>query len=148
MVNKKTVLKWSYPDLGFKVNDDDEVTLIYCKSCREFYRGTSGLLASKGSSKNSVVCLWTGRDHRCKKSEHISESVVHQTAVLHLKEELVIQPSVIGDNEPTTSPAASASSSYHGTQTTPIPYVQKMNAHQKRQLCKKFSWPELVCEFP
>ena len=60
----------------------------------------------------------------------------------------MIQPSVIGDDEPTTSPAASASSSYHGTQTTPIPYVQKMNARQKSQLCKKFSGAELVPEFP
>ena len=145
MVNKKTVLKWSSPDLGFKVNDDDEVTLIYCKSCHEFYR-VAFLPAREVLKTVWFVC---GRDGTTvvKKSEHVSESVMHQTAVLHLKEKLVIQPSVIGDDEP-TSPAASASSSCHGTQTTPIPYVQKMNAHQKHQLCKKFSGLELVCEFP
>ena len=122
----------------------------YCKSCREFYRGTSGLLASKGSSK--IQCgLFVDRATVVKKvnfQKHVSESVMHQIAVLCLKEKLVIQPSVIGDKEPTTSPAASASSSYHRTQTTLIPYMQKMNAHQKRQVCKKFSGPELVREFP
>ena len=55
MVNKKTVLKWSYPDLGFEVNDDDEVTLIYC---REFYR--VAFLPAREVLKNSVVCLWMG----------------------------------------------------------------------------------------
>ena len=76
--------------------------------------------------------------------KHFSESVMHQTAALRLKEKLVIQPSVIGDDEPTTSPAASASSSYHGTQTTLIAYVHKMNAHQKSQLCKKFQLAHFV----
>ena len=82
MVNKKTVLKWSYPDLGFEVNDDDEVTLIYCKSCREFYRGTSGLLASKGSA-NKQCGLFVDRTTIVKKlnfQKHVSESVMHQTA--------------------------------------------------------------------
>ena len=76
--------------------------------------------------------------------KHVSESVMHQTAALRLKEKEVIQSSVIGGNKPTTSPAASASLSYHGTQTTLIPYVQKMNAHQKSQLCKKFQLAHFV----
>ena len=131
------------------MNDDDEVTLIYCKSCCEFYRGTSGLLASKGSAKKQCGLPVDGTTivKKVNYQKHVSESVMHQTAVLRLKEKLVIQLSVIGDNEPTTSLAASASSSYHGTQTTPIPYMQKMNAHQKCKLCKKFSAPELVREF-
>ena len=142
MVNKKSVLKLVTRTWDSKRTTTTRLLLLIA--------GTSGLVASKGSSKKQCGLFVDGTTivKKVNFQKHISESVMHQTAVLRLKEKLVIKPSVIGDDEPTTSPAASASSSYHGTQTTLIPYVQKMNAHQKRQLCKKFSGPELVREFP
>ena len=126
MVNKKTVLKWSYPDLGFEVNDDNEVTLIIANPVVNFTEVQVAFLPAREVLK--TVWFVCGRDTVVKKvnfQKHVSESVMHQTAALHLKEKLVIQPSVMGDDEPTTSTAASASSSYHGTQTTLLPYVQK-----------------------
>ena len=28
---------WRLPDVGYEKNENDEVTLIFCKTCREFF---------------------------------------------------------------------------------------------------------------
>ena len=39
MVKLSTVKGWGYSDnmLGWELNESSDVTLIYCKLCREFY---------------------------------------------------------------------------------------------------------------
>ena len=39
MPTKKTVEKWEFKALGYKCNEEGEVTLIFCKTCREYYSG-------------------------------------------------------------------------------------------------------------
>ena len=48
--SKKTVDRWGYNNLGYEVDEDGDVTLIYCKTCRDYYSSPAGTSSSAGSS--------------------------------------------------------------------------------------------------
>ena len=52
MVRQKTVDSWSFKSLGYELNQDGEVSIIFCKTCREFYTDEEQRkLAAKHKSK-------------------------------------------------------------------------------------------------
>ena len=37
MPNGKTVESWGFNDLGYECNEFGEVTVMFCRTCREYY---------------------------------------------------------------------------------------------------------------
>ena len=141
MVNKQTVVKWGFKDLGYELNDENKVTVIFYKTCREFCQDGLGCINNRGQAQKQSNLFVDGTSvvKNVNFQKHLSDSRLHQTAVLRLREQLHSEVE-IGDVE---SPTTAASSS-DGSQTTLIPFIQKMNANQKKQLCKKFQLAHFV----
>lgn len=54
MVKEKTILNWNYSCLGYKVNEKNDVTKIFCKTCRKFFRTEKSSLNVKGRVQGQV----------------------------------------------------------------------------------------------
>ena len=95
MPNRKKVESWGFNNLGFECNDDGEVTMIFCKTCCEYY--SSNKISSSSSStfiKAQVVKFVTGTNiiKKSNFSDHVKKSTSHTNAVKGLNQTLERPP--------------------------------------------------------
>lgn len=117
MPNRKKVESWGFNNLGLECNEYGEVSLIFCKTCREYY--SSNEISSSSTFIKSQVDKFVAGTTIVKKSnfsDHIKKSVSHLKAVKGL-------------NEPLETPS---------DQTSIVTCVRGMNQKLKDQLVMKF----------
>ena len=81
MPNRKKVESWGFNNLGFECNDDGEVTMIFCKTSREYY--SSNKISSSSSStfiKAQVDKFVTGTNiiKKSNFSDHVKKSTSYE----------------------------------------------------------------------
>ena len=54
MPNRKTVESWGFNNLGYECNEYGEVTVIFCRTCREYY-STNAISSSSSTLIKSQV---------------------------------------------------------------------------------------------
>ena len=91
MVGKKTVENWGFQGLGYELDGEGEVSLIFCKTCREFYSSENeqrNLNAKHKSKKladqNNVYIKGTSVIQKFNYEKHLKFEV-HVTAALRLQ---------------------------------------------------------------
>lgn len=132
-LQKKIVENWKFSCLGFETNAKDEVTLIFCKVCREFSKIEDIKCRKKGVAKVSTETFVKGTSVIKKNNfhDHILKSQTHATAVLRVSEKGK------ENNESSSSNVASTVASGAPKQTTLMPYIQRINSQQRKQLISK-----------
>ena len=147
MVRKKTVENWGFQCLGYELDSEGEVSLIFCKTCREFYSSENeqrNLNAKHKSKKfadqNNVYIKGTSVVKKVNFEKHLKFEV-HVTAALRLQEaEVVNQTSNdVSQKEPCCS------TSTVPRQSLLRPLIHRMTAHQHSQLRMKFQLAHFVC---
>lgn len=144
MPKKTTVDSWGIPCVGYECDSTGNVTLLWCKICREFYlsQGENALNLKRIPSLQGVAedgaetfLRGTKTIQKCNLKAHVTKSLMHKTAVLRLAE--ARKRSVL--------PSASSSSTSSSTvpsgvprQATLLTHFQKLNAQHRNQLTKKF----------
>lgn len=148
-LSKKTVKKWNFDCLGFETNQDDEVTMIFCKVCREFSKLPNVRNDKKGFAKIGSETFIKGTPVVKKNNfkDHVLKSQTHASAVLRISEkEKMKQTPAPSSSSSTTdldtpNPNAASQSSSTPTgapkQTTLLPFIQRLNNQQHQQLVKK-----------
>ena len=121
MPSKKKVESWGFNNLGYECSEDGEVTLIYCKTCRDFYssgNSNDGPGSSAAFIKAQVDKYVVGTNvvKKCNFSDHVKKSVAHLNAVKGL-------------NQTTEKP---------DDQKSLVTCVRSMNAKLQDQLTMKF----------
>ena len=87
-VNTSMVQKWNIAEIGIEENDQDEVTSIFCKICREFHAKNNADLNKLNGAIKQVVLNWISGSTTIKKNnilDHVKANY-HQSAVQILKE--------------------------------------------------------------
>ena len=148
MPPKKTVvIGWGFKCCGFVTNAESEVTLIYCKICREYsklkdvqrnQRGVAKLCAEKYIKGSEVI-------KKNNFSDHVKKSTTHALAVARISEEEAKQrkaeeekgESSKGESSKDVVEIPSNASSGVPRQATMTPFIQKLNKTQHSQLVKK-----------
>jgi hypothetical protein len=85
MPSKKTVDNWGFSCLGYDIGNNAEVTLIWCKTCREFFNSESKNVAqAKGVAAigSEVFIKGTATIKKNNFADHVKKSQTHATAVL------------------------------------------------------------------
>ena len=95
MVWRKTVEGWGYSSLGFKLNEEGDVWLMFCKPCKEFYSSESQQkeLSSKYKGKflEQANTFVKGTNTIKKNNFEIHlKSQNHKDAILRLKEQQIL----------------------------------------------------------
>ena len=126
-VHKKVVENWKFNCVGDETNSKNEVTLIFCKTCREFAKLEDVKRCKKGIAKVVSESFVKGTSVVKKNNftDHIKRSKTHATAVIRLSEK---EKQTVDTN---TTPSGAPK------QTTLMPFVQRLNAMQRTQLTKK-----------
>ena len=88
-VSRKVVLGWNFNCLGYETNEENEVTQIYCKICREYSNLRDVKMNKKGIAKLCAENFVKGTDVVKKNnfSDHVKKSVTHAAAVTRIAEE-------------------------------------------------------------
>lgn len=137
-VQKKVVVNWKFDCLGYETNAGNEVTLIFCKVCREFSKLENVTSRKKGCAKIASEKFVKGTSviKKCNFHDHIIRSKTHAAAVLRLSDR---DEDKNEDNEVSASSSSSSLTTPSGAprQTTLMPFVQRLNALQRNQLVKK-----------
>ena len=92
MPSKKTVDNWGFLCLGYNIGDNGEVTLIWCKTCREFFHyENKNAVHVKGiaaiGSETFIKGTATVKNNNF--ADHVKKSQTHATAVLRLAEDVI-----------------------------------------------------------
>ena len=140
MVLTKTVLGWSFSCVGMECSDDGSVSLIYCKTCHQFYTEQKCQPRGYGRVEGQVDKVISGTTviKKANFHYHIMKSNTHKVAALRLAER---------ENLKTSSGGPSTSSSSHSAvtrQTTLKPLIRRMNALQRDQLTRKFQLAHFI----
>ena len=89
MPTKKKVDSWGYSILGYEF-EGNEVTKIWCKTCREFYSDTNNKESAHGKSfiKGQLDKYVEGTSvvKKCNFADHVKKSVAHANAVQRVGE--------------------------------------------------------------
>ena len=146
MPRKTTVDSWGIPCAGYECDSTGNVTLLWCKICREFYLPQGENAIKKTSSLQGVAddvadtfIRGTKTIKKCNFKDHVAKSLTHKTAVLRLAEKRK-------QSENQVSPSPSSSSVFSSItgpsgvpkQATLLTHFQKLNAQHRNQLTKKF----------
>ncbi|XP_071958585.1 uncharacterized protein [Antedon mediterranea] len=134
MPSKKVVLKWGFDCLGYDVDEDDIVTKIWCKTCREFCEiceETPSMRARTGAVKPDCFARGTSTIKKNNFQDHVKKSRAHEISVLRLTELNKMK-------ETPMETSRSAESSGASKPNTLMPYLQGMSLKQHNQLQKKF----------
>ena len=146
MPRKTTVDSWGIPCAGYECDSTGNVTLLWCKICREFYLPQGENAIKKTSSLQGVAddvadtfIRGTKTIKKCNFKDHVAKSLMHKTAVLRLAEKRK-------QSENQVSPSPSSSSVFSSItgpsgvhkQATLLTHFQKLNAQHRNQLTKKF----------
>ena len=123
---KKVVDSWGFSCIGYELDADNNITKIWCKTCREFYEGKDSAGQKKGVAKlGSETYIKGTKIIKNNFTDHVKSSITHKTAVLRLTEKANITPSGIAGSTP-----EQAESSGARKQTTLLPHFRKLNAAQ------------------
>ena len=135
MPKKKIIDAWGFSCLGYEVDADNNVTKIWCKTCREFYEGKDSSAHKKGIAKlgSETYVKGTKTIKKNNFTDHVKSSVVHKTAVLRLAKQANVNS--LGVTDP--NPDKQAGPTRAPKQTTLLPRIQKLNAIQRMQLTRK-----------
>ena len=133
MPSKKTVDGWGFDCIGYESDVNHEVTLIWCKICREYSQLTTVSHAKKGVAKVASETFVKGTKVVKKNNfaDHVKKSVTHAAAVVRLAEKR--KQSTIQNVDLTTDSNTGPSQ----RQQSLMPFIQKLNVQQKTQLLKK-----------
>lgn len=134
MPKKKTVDAWGIPCAGYECDPDGNVTLLWCKICREFnelesVKKTPGLHGIGGINVETYI-RGTSTVKKNNFSDHITKSNTHEKAVRRLGE---IRKSASGEILPSTSSLVGVP-----RQATLLTHLQKLTTRHRVQLTKKF----------
>lgn len=144
MPKKKTVDAWGISCADYECDSEGNVTLLWCKICREFYESQGenpkknpGLQGVAGDGADTFI-RGTKTIKKKNLKEHVAKSQIHKTAVLRLAEKRKRDESQLA--EPSTSSSTSGPSTTTGVprQATLFNHVQNLNARHRVQLTKKF----------
>ena len=92
MPNRKTIGSWSFNNLGYESNEFGEVTVIFYKTCREYY-STNAISSSSFLIKSQVDLFVSGTNvKKSNFSDHIKKSIAHFNAVKRLNQTLETPP--------------------------------------------------------
>ena len=136
MPSKKTVDNWGFPCLGYNIGDNGEVTLIWCKTCREFFHyENKNAVHVKGIAAigSETFIKGTATVKKNNFADHVKKSQTHATAVLRLAEDEKLSQCTSANACSTLGTASGAPK-----QSTLLPYLQKLSARQRLQLTNKF----------
>ena len=67
MPNGKTVENWGFNNLGYECNEFGEVTVMFCRTCREYY-STKAISSSSSTLIKSQVDKFVSGPNAVKKS--------------------------------------------------------------------------------
>ena len=88
MVKTSTVQKWKIREIGVEQNDQEEVTSIFYKICRDFYTNNTVDLNKLNCAVKEVMLNWISGSKTLKKNnvlDHLKANY-HQSAIRILKE--------------------------------------------------------------
>ena len=83
MPNRKTIESWGFNNLGYEGNEFGEVTVIFCRTCREYY-STNAISSLSSTLIKLQVDKFVSGTNVVKKSnfsDHIKKSVAHFNTV-------------------------------------------------------------------
>ena len=142
-VQRKVVENWNFDCLGYEANSNGEVTLIFCKICREFSKledvkrrksGVAKLASEKFVAGTSIIKKNNFKDH-------VLISKTHATAVLRIaekeKQKTISKNVETGVSSQGSSSESSAATTSTLKQRTIVPFIQELNKQQRQQLVKK-----------
>ena len=124
MPNRKTIESWGFNNLGYEGNEFGEVTVIFCRTCREYY-STNAISSLSSTLIKLQVDKFVSGTNVVKKSnfsDHIKKSVSHFNAVKGL-------------NQTLKTPL---------NQTSIVTCVRGMNQKLKDQLVMKFQLAHFI----
>ena len=136
----KTVLGWGFSCVGMECSVDGSVSLIYCKTCRQFYAEQNCQPRGYGRVEGQVNKFVSGTTviKKAHFHDHITKSNTHKVAALRLAER---ENSKTRSGGPSTS---SSSQSAVARQTTLKLLIRRMNALQRDQLTRKFQLAHFI----
>ena len=137
MVKTSMVQKWNIPEIGLEENDQEEVTSIFCKICREFYANNNADLIKLNGAVKQVVLNWISGSKTIKKSNVLDHLKAHHQLVIQILKERAAEKSEspqITEVEKLASSITAPSNS----ETSILNHFQQLNLRQREQLLKKF----------
>ena len=141
-VSRKVVLVWNFNCLGYETNEENVVTQIYCKICREYSNLRDVKMNKKGIAKLCAENFVKGTDVVKKNnfSDHVKKSVTHAAAVTRIAEERAKEKKAQeeeGESSEVVTVTTTAAASGVPRQATMTPFIQRLNKAQHSQLVKK-----------
>ena len=94
MPTKQVVDSWGFLCIDYELDADNNITKIWCKTCREFYEGKDSAGQKKGVAKLGSETYIKGTKIIKKNNftDHVKSSITHKRAVLLLTEKANITP--------------------------------------------------------
>ena len=149
MVQRKTVEGWGYNSPGFELNEEGDVSLMFCKPCKEFYSSESQQkeLSSKYKGKflEQANAFVKGTNTIKKNNFEIHlKSQNHKDAILRLKEQQILNQGG-ATYEQTETVKKESGNSGAPCQTLLKPMIQTLTSCQQTQLGKKVQLTHFIC---
>ena len=140
MVLAKTVLGWGFSCIGMECSDDGSVSLIYCKTCRQFYAKQNCQPCDYGRVEGQVDKFVSGTTliKKANFHDHITKSNTQKVTALQLAERENLKTRSGG---PSTSPSSHSAVS---CQTMLKPLFRHTNALQRDRLTRKFQLAHFI----